>query len=159
MLKHADALLKLALALAALLAGGGVGFYYGIYLPAQDVRSRSEELVRQQSQAREQTDQLAARARREEAAQTVFQDCVSTADLTYKSHWTAACRAQHDADVAAYEDCADDFFSTEAGCHRKHPIRPERDCALTTQLAERLVAERQGARQQCQAALQAAQQN
>lgn len=156
MIKHADAILKLSLAAAALMGGGGVGFYYGIYLPSQDIREQSEAMVKHQAAAREQTDALAKQAQRARAAQDAFDDCVSSAQLTYKNHWTAACRAQHTADVAAYEDCADDFFSTEAGCRRKHPIRPERDCALTTQLADRLVEERRSAREQCNATLQAA---
>ncbi len=159
MTRHADAILKLCLALAALMAGGGVGFYYGIYLPSQDIHRQTQAMEHRQAQVRQETDALAEQAKRAKAAQNAFEDCVSTAQLTYKNHWAAACRAQHAADVAAYDDCADDFFSTQAGCQRKHPIRPERDCALTTQMAERLVAERREARQQCTATFQAAQQN
>ncbi|MBT0668919.1 hypothetical protein HT136_11125 [Novosphingobium profundi] len=159
MVKHADAILKLSLAAAALMAGAGVGFYYGIYLPAQDIRAQSQAMTEHVDVVRQQSDALAEKARREKIAQNAYADCVSGAELTYKNHWTAACRAQSAADEAAYEDCADDWFSTEAGCRRKHPIRPERGCALTTRMAERLVEERRDARRQCDAALQAAQQS
>ena len=157
MLRHADAILKLSLALAALMAGGGVGFYYGIYLPSQDIRRQGEDMAARQTQAAEQTKALAAQARREQQAQLAFEDCNSAAELTYKNHWASACRAQHAADVAQYEDCADDFFASDEGCRRRHPIRPERGCALPSQLADRLTAERQDARQQCLGQLQAAQ--
>ncbi|MBH0111398.1 hypothetical protein I5E68_00345 [Novosphingobium sp. YJ-S2-02] len=144
-----DTVLKLSLSLAALLAGGGVGFYYGIYLPSQDLHRQTQEMVEQQDSARVQTKALADRARREKAAQVAYEDCNNAAELTYKNHWAAACRAQHAADVAAFEDCADNLFATEKGCLRDHPIRPERECALTTRLADRLVEERDGARQEC----------
>ena len=157
MSQRADSVLKYALALAALMAGGGVGFYYGIYLPSQDIRRQSEDMARRHVEAKANSDALAERARREQAAQTAYEDCTSTADLAYKNHWTAVCRAQNAADVAEYEDCADDLFSTDEGCREKHPIRPERDCALSPQAADRLVEERNTARQQCLGTLRAAQ--
>lgn len=157
MLKHADAILKLSLALAALMAGAGVGFYYGIYLPSQDIRQQGDAMVAKQTEAAEQTKALAEQARREKAAQLAYEDCNSAVELTYKNHWASACRAQHAADVAEYEDCADDFFASEEGCRRRHPIRPERGCALPSQMADRLTDERQQARQQCMGQLQAAQ--
>ena len=144
-----DTVLKLSLSLAALLAGGGVGFYYGIYLPSQDLHRQTQDMVEKQDSARVQTKALADRARREKAAQLAYEDCNNAAELTYKNHWAAACRAQHASDVAAFEDCADNLFATEKGCLRDHPIRPERECALTTRLADRLVEERDGARQEC----------
>mgnify|MGYP000020504610 CR=1 FL=1 len=156
MIKHADAILKLCLAAGALMGGAGVGFYYGIYLPSQDIHQQSQAMAERQENAVHQTDALAQQARREKAAQTAFEDCVSRAQLTYKNHWSAACRAQHAADVAEFEDCADNFFATESGCRRKHPIRPERGCALTTQLADRLVEERREARRECQVDLEEA---
>lgn len=152
-----DTFLKVSLGAAALFAGGGVGFYYGIYLPSQDLHRQAQEMSEKQDSAERQTKALAERAKRERAAQLAYEDCNNSADLTYKNHWTAACRAQNEADVAAFNDCTDNFFSSEESCLRDHPIRPERECALGTQLADRLVGERETARQQCAAQLQAAQ--
>ncbi len=156
-LKHADPILKVSLAVAALLAGGGVGYYYGIYLPAQDVRRQTLAMAERQSHEREQSRALADRARREAAAQSEYQGCVDFAEASYKQRWTHTCEGLHDADQAAFEDCADDLFSTQSGCLAKHPIRPASDCALPTQTAQALSDAREQRKAQCVAQLQAAQ--
>lgn len=158
MLKHADPILKVSLAVALLLAGGGVGYYYGIYLPAQDVHRQTQEMTARQSQAQEQARELAQRARREAAAQAQYQQCVDFAEVSYRQRWTQTCQSMHDADQAAFEDCADDFFSTKRGCLAKHPIRPARDCALPSQAAQSLSDARNQRRAQCLGQLEAAQQ-
>ena len=156
MLKHADAILKLSLALGALLAGSGVGFYYGIYLPAQDIRHQTEAMTQRQTAAQKQTRALADQAKRQQAAQAAYDDCVNFADLSYKRRWTQSCQALHDADQAAYDDCADDWFTTEAGCRAKHPVRPARDCGLPEHMALQIAGARGQRKTQCLAALQAA---
>lgn len=158
MLKHADPILKIALALAALLAGAGVGYYYGIYLPAQDVRRQTREMTERQEKAQAETRALAERARREAAAQTEYQDCQNFAELSYKQRWNLSCRSLHDADQSAFEDCADDLFSTDSGCLAKNPIRPAQDCALPAQVAQSLSQARDDRKAQCAARLEARQQ-
>lgn len=157
MLKNPDAVLKLALALAILLAGGGIGFYYGIFLPSQDVRRQTQEMAEKQADAEAQSEALAERARREQAAQTQYEDCVGSAELIYKQQWTQSCQGMHDADQAAYQDCADDLFSTEEGCRAKHPLRPEQGCALPRQVAQGLTDARDKRKAECAARLQAVQ--
>lgn len=158
MLKHADPILKLSLAAAALLGGAGVGYYYGIYLPAQDIHRQTEEMTQRQSKAQAESKALADRARREAAAQSEYQDCTNFAELSYKQRWTQSCQSLHDADQAVFEDCADDLFSTQSGCMAKHPIRPARDCALPSQTAQALSAARDQRNAQCLGQLQTAQQ-
>jgi hypothetical protein len=154
MLKHADPILKVSLALAALLAGAGVGYYYGIYLPAQDVRRQTQEMTARQTQAKA----LAERARREQAAQTEYQDCANFAELSYKQRWNLSCQSLHDADQSAFEDCADNLFSTQSGCLAKNPVRPPQDCALPAQVAQSLSQARDERKAQCLARLEAVQQ-
>jgi hypothetical protein len=158
MLKHADPILKVSLALAALLAGAGVGYYYGIYLPAQDVRRQTQEMTARQTQAQAETKALAERARREQAAQTEYQDCANFAELSYKQRWNLSCQSLHDADQSAFEDCADNLFSTESGCLAKNPVRPAQDCALPAQVAQSLSQARDERKAQCLARLEAVQQ-
>ncbi|EJL33192.1 hypothetical protein [Novosphingobium sp. AP12] len=158
MLKHADPILKIALALAALLAGAGVGYYYGIYLPAQDVRRQTQEMAARRTQEQAETKALAERARREQAAQTEYQDCANFAELSYKQRWNLSCQSLHDADEAVFEDCADDLFSTRDGCLAKHPIRPAQGCALPAQVAQSLSQARDERKAQCLARLEAVQQ-
>lgn len=157
MLRHSDAILKIALALAALLAGGGVGFYYGIYLPAQDTRRQAHELAERQAALAAQRLALAEQAKRAEAAQAEFDDCVAFAEQSYAQRWAQSCQSLHDADRAAFEDCADDLFSTESGCLAKYPVRPARDCALPAAMARELTQAREGRKAECTARFEASQ--
>jgi len=157
MLKHADPILKLCLAAGALLGGAGVGYYYGIYLPTQDIRRQTLAMAEKQSLAAEQSRALADRARREQAAQGEYAQCVNFAETAYHQRWTQACQTMHDADQSAFEDCADNLFSTERGCLAKHPIRPAQDCALPTQTAQALSEAREQRKMQCTAQLETAQ--
>jgi hypothetical protein len=165
MLKHANAILKIALAMSALVAGGGVGFYYGIFLPAQDIRRQTQEMRDRKATADKEAHALAEQARRVEdqakrmqAAQTAYDDCVNFAELSYKRRWAQSCQSLHDADIAAFEDCADDLFSTDSGCRAKHPIRPASDCALPSGMARGLSEARDTRKAQCLSKLQAVQQ-
>ncbi|QDK34281.1 hypothetical protein [Sphingomonas sp. IC081] len=164
MASKADTVLKLSLAAAVLIAGTGVGWYYGVVLPGQAAREEArvearEAAEREAEQARRKAAQRAeAEARqRQESAQLEYQDCLNFAELSYKERWTASCRAQHDADVAAFEDCADGLFATEEGCRARHPIRPDRDCALPGQTAQSYSDARAQRKNECAARLQAAQ--
>ena len=157
MLRHSDAILKLAAALALLIAGAGVGYYYGIYLPAQDVRRQAQEMAEREADAQRQSKALEERARQEQAAQAGYDSCIASAEAAYRQRWTNSCEAQHDADMAAYADCADDLFSTDAGCRAKFPVRPPVDCALPPETAQEYARAREDRKAQCVADLQDAQ--
>lgn len=161
MLDRAGDILKLAIALAVLIAGCGVGYYYGIFLPSHTI---SEETRRQveadeaHQAARDAQARMAEeRARRQQAAQVEYEDCLNFAELTYKNRWAASCRTMNRSDVMEFEDCLDDLFTTEEGCRRRYPIRPERGCALPSQIASGLSRERDRAKEQCLGRLQASQ--
>jgi len=153
-----DAVLKLSLAAAVLLAGAGVGYYFGIFLPAQAIHETLDTGTRRQVESTDRTADLerarVAEEQRREAAQQRYQACMGTADTTYRARWTSGCRIQHERQQAAYEDCADDLFSTREGCARKFPVEPEHGCALPVQISGRLVSDRDAARAQCLGELQ-----
>jgi hypothetical protein len=153
-----DAVLKLSLAGAVLLAGAGVGYYFGIFLPAQAIHETLDTGTKRQIEATDHTADLErarlAETQRREAAQQRYQACIGTANTTYSARWTSGCHAQHERQQAAYDDCADDLFSTREGCARKFPVEPEQGCALPVQISGRLVADRDAARAQCLGELQ-----
>lgn len=157
MLRHSDAILKLALALAALLAGAGVGYYYGVFLPAQDVRRQTRELAERQAVEAAQHQALTEQARRAQAARAEYDDCIAFAELSYKQRWAQSCQGLHEADRSAFEDCADNLFSTRSGCLAKYPVRPARDCALPSQIARQLSGARDERKAECTVRLEAAQ--
>jgi hypothetical protein len=153
-----DAVLKLSLAAGVLLAGAGVGYYFGIFLPAQAIHETLDAGTRHQVDSTDRSADL-ERARladeqKRAAAQQRYEGCVATANLAYQERWSSGCRAQNQRQQAAYDDCADDLFSTREGCARKYPVEPERGCALPVQISSRLVADRDAARAQCLGELQ-----
>ncbi len=158
MAARVDTILKLSLAAGALLGGAGVGYYFGVFLPAQAIRETLDAGTQRQAQAVDNTAVIeraqAAELRRREAERQRYQVCVSTADGTYQSRWTAACRAQHTRQRAAFEDCADDWFASRESCARKFPVEPEHGCALPLSLSNRLAADRDATRAQCMAEMQ-----
>lgn len=153
MAASADTVLKLSLAAGALLAGAGVGYYFGIFLPAQAIHETVAQDSKHPVEAVDRTAEIErarlAEVQQREAARQRYQGCVGTADVTYQARWTAACRAQHARQQAAYDDCADDLFSTRDGCARKYPVEPERGCALPLVISNRLTSDRDAARSQC----------
>lgn len=161
MLDRAGDILKLALALAALMAGAGVGYYYGIFLPnhaeVQEGSRQAKADAAEEARRRAEASAGAERARRRQAAQVEYEDCLNFAELNYKNRWAASCRAMSRSDADQFEDCLDNLFSTGESCRRRHPIRPERGCALPSQLASSLSADRDRAKEQCLGRLQATQ--
>jgi hypothetical protein len=146
-----DAFLKLCLAFGVLMAGGGIGYYFGVFRPQQELKDerQSQETAKAQRAAAARAE-LAERQRRA-AAQTRLADCRSDAELAYRSRWSQACRSQSASDRAQLEDCLGGFFASEESCARKHPVRPERDCELAPDLAASLGEDRNRRIDQCYA--------
>lgn len=150
-----DTILKLSLAAGALLAGAGVGYYFGVFLPAQAIHETMAGAEGDDRRAvivdREAVLERAVKAEeaRKEAARQRYQSCLDSADLGFRGRWTAACRAQHARQQAAFDDCADDWFSTQEGCARKYPVQPEHGCTLPTGIGNPIVATRDAAKAQC----------
>lgn len=150
---RADAILKLSLAAAALMAGAGVGYYYGLFLP-QHTQAQQQALHQQQKQAAKDRAEAARKAtlertRQQQAAQLGYQDCVNFAQLGYRSRWNASCRSMHEADIEAYQDCLGHWFASQSSCARKHPIRAEKGCDLPADIAAAYADDMDKATAQC----------
>lgn len=158
MLNRSDAILKICIALGVLLAGSGIGFYYGIFLPSQEIRRQTQEITERQAASQARQHALAERAKIASAAQSEYESCMGFAEMAYKQRWSQSCQTLHDADQSAFEDCADNLFSTRAGCLAKHPVRPARDCALPASMAGPLTQSRDKRKTECLARLQAIEQ-
>ena len=148
-----DTILKLSLAAGALLAGAGVGYYFGVFLPGEAIRQTmaaadgGPTIVADRDAVLERA--VKAEEQRKEASRQRYQSCLDGAELTYQGRWTAACRAQHARQQAAYEDCADDWFRSKKGCAREFPIQPEHGCALPTPIGNPIARARDTAKAQC----------
>lgn len=157
MADRAGTFLKISLALSALLAGGGVGYYYGIFLPAQDLRRQAQEMAEKQAEAEERTQALAEQTRRLAAAQAEYDQCMAGAEQSYRDRWSQSCLNLRDAAQSAYQDCADDMLSTASGCRAEHPEIPAQSCALPAPMARELTTARDARKAECLGKLQAVQ--
>lgn len=150
-----DAVLKLSLAAGVLLAGSGVGYYFGIFLPTQAIHETlNKNTSRDAGEAARLAQTERAEEQKREAAQQRYDGCLASANLAYQERWASGCRAQNQRQQAAFEDCADDLFSTREGCAGKFPIQPIRGCSLPVPISNRLTADRDAARAQCLGELQ-----
>ncbi|MDE8651718.1 hypothetical protein [Novosphingobium album (ex Liu et al. 2023)] len=129
MLDRADAILKLALALAALFLGGGVGYYYGVFLPMHTAREAERVHAAEQAQLDKQKEADDKKAAAVKDARTEYNDCLSFAQLGYTSRWNSTCRSLHDAEQKNYDACVSSGYSTDY-CATTYPVRPAKDCSL-----------------------------
>lgn len=105
MLDRADAIFKLALAAAAIIMATAVGYYYGIFLPAQASAAaqqladtkRSEQAVAQKAEAKRAADA--------DNAKQQFDICMSAAQFDYDSRWRGSCKTIHDKQLLARNNC------------------------------------------------------
>ncbi|MET1754112.1 hypothetical protein ABVV53_01325 [Novosphingobium sp. RD2P27] len=150
---NVDTMLKLSLAAGALLAGAGVGYYYGIFLPAESIHQTLDAGQQQEAAASDRRAAFerarAAETKRREAARQHYETCLAAADTAYQARWTSGCRTQHVRQRAAFEDCADDWFRSRKSCAREFPVEPERGCVLPAPIGNRFALERDAARAQC----------
>ena len=78
--KYLDNLLKISIALAVLLAGGGVFYHYVIYLPKLDTA------IQQKADDEKKSQQLAL-----ENAKAKYDSCLNSAEYNYLASWRANC--------------------------------------------------------------------
>ncbi|PLK27103.1 hypothetical protein [Novosphingobium sp. TH158] len=107
MIEKADQLLKLALAVAALLIGVSVSYYYAIFLPqvAQTKldRERSAELAR----ATSESTAAMAKEKRLSDAKAKYNACLADAFENYQSRWQKTCRRLNGEDLEKKRRCMD----------------------------------------------------
>ena len=156
-----DSVLKVSLAAAALMAGAGVGYYYGLFLPQHTRHLEQQADQRREADAKAQAEAarkaVLERSRQQQAAQLGYQDCVNFAQLTYRNRWNASCRSMRQADIAAYNDCLDNLFSSESSCRRKHPVRAEKSCDLPADVAAAYAGDLDKAKAECLGQMQSGQ--
>jgi len=97
-----DKLLKFAIVVAVLLAGGGVFYHYVIFLPKVE-RTKQEQITEENRIKQVQIDEAkrAAESERQEAArkdlakQVGYEQCLQTARVNYAANWATACKLEH----------------------------------------------------------------
>lgn len=134
MLDRADAILKLALAVAAICLGCGVGYYYAVFLPSQAAAADQRVAAAEKVKAEVERHSIEAKSAAELAAKNIYQICVGAANIDYSSRWNTSCGSQHEADVKAKQNCNAQGLS-EQYCGT-FVVRPATSCALPSITAE-----------------------
>ena len=93
-----DKFIKFMIAIAVLLAGGGVFYHYVVFLPHVE-RAKQEQLADENRVKQEQLaeakkgveSEKQASALRELSKQIVYEQCLTSARVNYEANWAAAC--------------------------------------------------------------------
>jgi hypothetical protein len=165
-----NALLKISLVAALLLAASGVGYYYAVYLPARDGQQDEQRLAEAlHAYGRHRADAARAVAERQQkeqrlaadraAAESRYETCLSGASVNHDAAWSAACK--HLADQAAEDrgNCLANKKLPQGYCSAAYRTRDASPhCVLPADVATsidgNLVLARNQCRQQRNATLQ-----
>jgi len=134
MLNRADEILKLALAAAALLIAGSIGYYYAVFLPGQAIES-AKQIADTERAKREQTDKIEAKKSADAAnAKNEYELCLGNAQANYDSRWQNSCKSIHDRAQKSKADCLAQYgpYSYCSGIE----VPPARDCSLPNQVSQ-----------------------
>jgi hypothetical protein len=163
-----EAILKLSVVAAVLLASSSVGYYYLVHLPHRDAqfepervlerlravaqaRAEQEQLLfKQQASERRATEQQAAEERQILEKGNRYQACLSRAFDNYNASRLAACNQTREKIIKDRDNCIQLGFS-EKVCAMAHVVREASpNCPLPRAVAPALDADVEKARDRCQ---------
>jgi len=156
-----DALLKLSIIAAVLLASSGVGYYYAVYLPRRDAELANEralEKTRTYAQKRAEQVKVAADQRgpaQRQAMETAvaelrYQTCVNNAAATHDASWTAECKRLAEKALQDHADCLAKPRLSRGYCDAAYRARDgSPTCALPPAVATDLDGSLNKARSRC----------
>jgi hypothetical protein len=156
-----DWLLKLGVAALIVLAAGGAGYYYAVYVPGREARMAHKRLIEQarvDAAARAAVAQLLAEqeasrqrvASAQAAAQDRYQACLADADTAHDAAWAAACQRRADRAQTERADCLANDKLPKSYCDSSYPPRDASShCALPGEISSPLDADLARARDRC----------
>lgn len=133
-----DAVLKIGTVAALLIAASGIGYYYGLYLPARDARLDAERRLAASEKDLHQAEALQR-----------YQQCQQNAAKDYSDNWAAACQANAAITRKEFSNClalggSKTMCSASWGAGNSSP-----DCLLPGTRAKELNANLEQARNLC----------
>ena len=142
-----NALLKLSVIVALLVASAGVAYYYTVYLPDRDTRLDQERALAQaradeDKRASEQQlalEQHQAEERRAEAkagAESRYQTCIARASAAHELSWAVACKQLAEKTAQGHADCLATAKLSQHYCDTVYPTRDASpNCALPVKVS------------------------
>ena len=140
----ADTVLKLSVAVAFLIAGVSVGYYFLVYVPAKDARAQAAATAAAANATAQQAASQQAATRR--AAN--YNSCLAAADTAYHADWNSNCATRSQQREADFNRCVGGFLS-ESDCRDQNPYIPPTDCQLPTVVADSINGELKDAKDRC----------
>jgi hypothetical protein len=139
-----DAVLKLSIAVAFLIAGVSIGYYFLVYVPAKDARTQAAA----SAAAANATAQAAASQQVAARRAANYNSCLASVDTTYHADWNSNCATRSQQREADYNRCLGGFLS-ESDCRDQNPFIPPTDCQLPTTVADSVNAELKDGKDRC----------
>ena len=103
-----DKLLKLAIIIAVLMAGGAVFYHYVVFLPGEEQAKREQAESQQRAAAQREESQQRAAALRDASRKVAYEECKDTARRSYDANWAAACKGAAKQRRVGFENCLED---------------------------------------------------
>lgn len=146
MLDRADAILKLALAAAALIVCSGVGYYYGLFLPQQAAAAAQQQAVDQREKAEASKAAADQKAKARQEAEDTYNACLSAAQIDYSNRWDNSCKTNHDRMLKLKSEC---LQTMSADFCQSYDVPPDHDCTLPNAVSDSYDASLQQSKQLC----------
>lgn len=144
----ADTMLKISVAIAFLIAGVSIGYYFLVYVPAKDARTQAAASAAAANATAQASAQSAASQQTASRRAANYNSCLATADASYHADWNSNCATRSQQREADYNRCAGGFLS-ESDCRETNPYIPTVDCQLPSALADSLNGELRDAKDRC----------
>ena len=156
-----DALFKLSVIVALLLAASGVGYYYGVYLPRRDAqldqeraleqaRTEAERLATRERLAAEQKQSAQRQAEAKAGAESRYQACLDTASMTHDTSWAVECKRLAEKAQQDHDDCLAKSKLSLEYCNTAYRMRDgSPNCTLPLKVATDLDGGLTKARNRC----------
>ena len=149
MIDRADAVPKLALAVAALLLVAGLGYYYGLFLPRQaTTQMRDQQSIEGKSRLNHERQSVAKKEPVSAAAQATYMSCLAAARADYYTGWDKTCSALHDSESKALANCFAQGYEEEH-CDVYYQVRPAVGCQLPGKIADSYNTALETSKQRC----------
>ncbi|OUL71612.1 hypothetical protein [Paraburkholderia hospita] len=151
-----DRFIKVAVAVAALLAGGGVFYYYVIFLPGIE-RQKLEMAEQEKKDAATKAQQEKQEAAQKEVQKKqLYEACKLDAATNYQADWAAACKDVAAIQAQLLQNCLSDKLTAgnpylgESYCKRTFSgADPTPNCSLPAKRAEAINKTFHDAQEKC----------
>lgn len=127
-------ILALAGAIALLMTGAGVGYYFIGFLPMKFAKEQAARAAEEKKREDAAAAAAAAAANSQKSRQQAYQTCLSDAEQRYSANWDRSCQSNADDQDKLRAECLQRGYGWDY-CISNYPQLPTTDCKLSTVIA------------------------